>query len=401
MNPTRLPAAGALTLGLMSAAYAPAADSAYGAEVEFLRRHTEVIELADAAGRARVAVVAAWQGRVMTSTAAGEAGFSFGWVNRALIASGQPQPHIHVFGGEDRFWLGPEGGPYSLFFAPTAPAQVFEHWQTPAFIDTQPWRVARRTATEVEFAAAAKLVNRAGTTLDLAVTRTVRLADPARLAALPPGVAAVGYESENRLANAGTAPWTRAAGVPSIWILGMYKHGPRTTVVVPLAPGNGSAGVRSDYFGDVPAERLKVAPKAVFFRADGQARGKIGIAARRATPLAASWDAERGVLTVVQFTLPADAAAKPYVDSRWLDMPEPYAGDVINAYNDGPPSPGAAPLGPFYELESSSPAAALAPGESLVHVHRTFHFTGDRAGLDTLARTLLGVSLAAIETALN
>jgi hypothetical protein len=26
-------------------------------------------------------------------------------------------PHINVFGGEDRFWLGPEGGQFSIFFA--------------------------------------------------------------------------------------------------------------------------------------------------------------------------------------------------------------------------------------------------------------------------------------------
>jgi hypothetical protein len=301
----------------------------------------------------------------------------------------------------------PEGGPYSLFFAKSAPEQTLAHWQTPAFIDTQPWRVARQSPTEVEFTARERLVNRAGTALDLAVTRTVRLADASKALALPggrppAGVTSVGYESENRLTNAGTAAWTKASGLPSIWILGMFNHGPRTTVVVPLAPGpdgKPATGVRSDYFGEVPPDRLKITPTAVFFRADGQARGKIGIDPRRATPLAGSWDAARGVLTIVQFTLPADAKARPYVDSRWIDMPDPYAGDVINAYNDGPPSPGAKPLGPFYEIESSSPAAALKPGESITHTHRTFHFVGERAGLDQLARKLLAADLASIEAA--
>ena len=41
-----------------------------------------------------------------------------------------------------------------------------------------------------------------------------------------------------------------------------------------------------------------------------------------------------------------------------------------------PGTPGAPPLGPFYELETSSPALALAPGESAEHVHRTLHFLG-------------------------
>lgn len=34
------------------------------------------------------------------------------------------------------------------------------------------------------------------------------------------------------------------------------------------------------------------------------------------------------------------------------------------------------PLGPFYELETSSPAAALNPGESLRHIQRTIHIKG-------------------------
>lgn len=386
-----------------------AAGSTYGDDLGRLRRHVEVIELTDVTGRARVAVVAAYQGRVMTSTAEGREGFSFGWVNHALIASGKPQPHIHVFGGEDRFWLGPEGGPFSLFFSPSAPAQTLAHWQTPAFVDTQPWRVVRQSRTEVEFAARERLENRAGTALNLDVVRIVRLADPAKtlnLSAgrLPTGVSVVGFESENRLTNAGTAAWTPAAGLPSIWILGMFNHGPRTTVVIPLAadtPGDAGSrtGVRSDYFGEVPSDRLKVTVNAVFFRADGQARGKIGVNAKRATALAGSWDAQRGILTLVQFTLPRDAATHPYVDSRWIDMPEPYAGDVINAYNDGPPEPGVAPLGPFYELESSSPAAALRSGDSITHVHRTFHFVGERLALDALARQFLSAGLSEIESA--
>ncbi len=46
----------------------------------------------------------------MTSTAEGLYGLSFGWINRELIASKRFDEHINVFGGEDRFWMGPEGG---------------------------------------------------------------------------------------------------------------------------------------------------------------------------------------------------------------------------------------------------------------------------------------------------
>ncbi len=85
--------------------------------------------------------------------------------------------------------------------------------------------------------------------------------------------------------------------------------------------------------------------------------------------------------------------ATRFVNSMWEHQSAPYAGDEINSYNDGPPAPGTPALGGFYEIESSSPAAALAPGESLTHVHQTYHFRGPRADLDALARHVLGVSL--------
>ena len=84
----------------------------------------------------------------------------------------------------------------------------------------------------------------------------------------------------------------------------------------------------------------------------------------------------------------------------WEIQPEPYKGDVVNSYNDGPPAPDKPPLGPFYELETSSPAAALAPGGSLVHRHRTIHLVGERSALDAVARRVLGVSLDEVTAAL-
>src|SRR5437773_479873 len=89
----------------------------FGDDTAFLKNHTDLVVLADDQGTARVAVAPAWQGRVMTSTATGDKGLSFGWINRELIESGKLQEHINVFGGEDRMLLGPEGGQFSIFFA--------------------------------------------------------------------------------------------------------------------------------------------------------------------------------------------------------------------------------------------------------------------------------------------
>jgi hypothetical protein len=53
-------------------------------------------------------------------------------------------------------------------------------------------------------------------------------------------------------------------------------------------------------------------------------------------------------------------------------------------------------MGPFYELETSSPAAALKPGESLSHIQYTMHLTGDLKSLDSITRQLFGVGLEEI-----
>jgi hypothetical protein len=116
----------------------------FGDDVAFLRDNTEVIVLSDPSTGARVAVAPAYQGRVMTSSANGDDGTSYGWLNRKAIASGERQPHINVFGGEDRFWLGPEGGQFSIFFKQGDPFDL-DHWQTPEPIDWGAWDVVDQT----------------------------------------------------------------------------------------------------------------------------------------------------------------------------------------------------------------------------------------------------------------
>src|SRR4051812_40997076 len=142
----------------------------FDSDLAFLRSHSDVVVLADPAGQSRVAVAPAYQGRVMTSTTGGDDAPSFGWVGRAAIESGQKQPHMNVFGGEDRFWLGPEGGQYGLFFKRGDPFDL-AHWQTPEAFDWGPWDVASRSATEVTFKKQMALVNDSGTPVSVTVDR--------------------------------------------------------------------------------------------------------------------------------------------------------------------------------------------------------------------------------------
>jgi hypothetical protein len=379
--------------------------ASFGDDVTFLKSNLDVIVLSDKDGNAKVALAPSLQGRVMTSTAAGDAGASFGWINRSLIAAHQTQPHINVYGGEDRFWIGPEGGQFSVFFAKDAPFDL-EHWFTPAPIDTEPFQIAHQSPTRAEFAHSFGLTNYSGTHFEVGVRRTVQLLSAKEAWAkiglsAPPEVKLVAYESVNVVRNVGQQPWRPQTGLLSIWILGMYNPSPATTILVPITPGADSdlgKTVTSDYFGSVPANRLAVKHDVIFFKGDGKFRSKIGINPKRSKGVLGSYDSVRKVLTLVQFTLPAGATN--YVNSLWKIQSDPYAGDAANSYNDGPASPGAKPLGPFYEMESSSPAAALAPGKSLEHTHRTIHLTGPDEDLNRVSQAVLGVSLAEIKGAL-
>jgi hypothetical protein len=370
-------------------------------DLALLRAHTKVVTLASTDGLAQIAIAPGYQGRVMTSTADGLQGMSFGYIHRAGVEAGARQPHMTVLGGEDRFWLGPEGGQFALYFPPGAAFDA-DHWQVPQPIDWDSWPIKTQTDRAVTFERDMTLTNYSGTTFSIQVHRTVSLLDKSgiggTLGAMPgASTRVVAYESENRIVNTGTNTWTKETGLVSIWILGMYRPAPHTTVIVPFVPGpEAQFGpiVNDKYFGAIGDDRLRIGAHAMFFKADGQKRGKIGVPRPRARDAAGSYDPVAKVLTIVRFTLPQ--LATDYVNSMWEHQADPFHGDVVNSYNDGPLTPGAAPMGPFYEIESSSPAAALEPGESIQHTHRTFHLQGPEAELDAVARAVLGVSLSEI-----
>ena len=196
--------------------------------------------------------------------------------------------------------------------------------------------------------------------------------------------------------NVGEHAWTKETGALSIWILGMLNPSPKTTIIVPFVQGSDEELgpiVNDTYFGKVPAERLKIQEGVMFFNGDGKYRSKIGLNPRRSKPYMGSYDAEKGILTIVYYSKPKDI--EDYVNSIWEIQDAPFAGDVVNSYNDGPVDGSA--LGPFYELETSSPAAFLAPEESLTHVHATVHIRGEEAGLNTIVMKLFNTNISTVK----
>lgn len=369
----------------------------YGFNKAFLKKHTPVIELKK--DKSAILVAPAWQGRVMTSTSEGDSGFSFGWVNTKLIASGKLLPHINAFGGEERLWLGPEGGQFSIYFA-KGKEFIYENWQTPEFIDTKPFAVTALTDTSVTLEGSETLTNYSGTPFSLGIKREVKLLSDSEILKQTgidnSGLNCVAYLSNNTLLNKGNNAWVKSSGLLSIWMLGMFIPSDSVVVVIPVREGDEKTlgvKVNDNYFGKISNERLKVSGNQIFFKADGKSRGKIGIPPLRAAGIIGSFDSENNILTLLFCRGPENV--KDYVNSAWQIQEDPFSGDAINSYNDGPLEDGSQ-MGPFYEIETSSPAAALAPGQSLTHSQITVHITGERILLDKICTKVLGVSLTEI-----
>ncbi len=372
----------------------------FGYDLQFLQNKDSVIVLKN--GDAQVIISPKYQGKVFTSTAMGLAGNSSGWINYKALSSDTIASHINAYGGEDRMWLGPEGGQFSIFFEP-GDKMVFDNWQTPAGLDTESWDLISHDSVTVSMKKEMQLQNFSGTKFNVALSRQVKLLSESELGqnlgiSPDPSVKWVGFETRNSLANAGNEKWTHEKGTVSIWMLAMLSPSETGVVAIPYQQGDekelGKVAT-TNYFGEIPADRIKIDNGTLYFKVDGKHRSKLGLSEKRATTFAGSYDASHKMLTILQFNKPA--AGAEYINQLWEIQKEPFKGDVINSYNDGPLANGSQ-MGPFYEIESSSPAAFLAPGESLTHTQRIFHFVGEEAKLTLISKKILGVSIEEIKT---
>ncbi len=145
----------------------------YGYDVAYFAKHgIGIVELVD--GQSKVMVIPAWQGRIQTSTTDGNEGTSYGWTNYRFIDAGKVSPQFNPFGGEERFWIGPEGGPFSWYFR-KGDEQVYENWKVPSYIDTDAYDVVEQTPAKVVLAKEFDAVNASDNAFRIGVTRTVSL----------------------------------------------------------------------------------------------------------------------------------------------------------------------------------------------------------------------------------
>src|SRR4051812_42812213 len=170
-------------------------EGSFGYDLNFLKQHDSVIVL-KSDENSQIIVSPKYQAKVFTSTADGNEGLSFGWVNYKAFTA-PVDAHMNAYGGENRFWLGPEGGKFSLFFKPGS-KMAFENWKTPAPIDTETWTVTDKSNNGVSMQKEMRLVNYKGTEMQLLVDRSIKMLDRQQLSSdigigLDTAVKVVGY----------------------------------------------------------------------------------------------------------------------------------------------------------------------------------------------------------------
>jgi hypothetical protein len=378
--------AAAMMTGCMDAG---AALPRFGDDVRKLSGGAFTVVLTDAQGQARVAVVPKLQGRVMTATSGGADGASTGTFAFDTVSQGGKK-NLLITGGEERFTMGPEAGQFGLFF-PGGADFTAQNYQPPAPLDSEPFDILERAADKVTLSRKFTLTNYSNKYFQLKVTRTVKLFSEKtawkELGTGPvEGAAIVAYESSNTLANFSKTAWRKEEGLPSISTVHTVNAGAGAVAILPMTM---MTMTRSEYAGPdftadygtpVPFDRVRELANAVILSA-GATTHKIGIKPSRTTGVMGVYDPASHSLTIIQF-MPITPGGQ-YTDAHWRIQRNPLAGDVAIA------SAGKNSI----DLQTFSPALELAGWGEATHIARTYHITGKIETLDSVSRSVLGVSL--------
>lgn len=308
------------------------------------------------------------------------------------------------FGGEERVWLAPEGGRFSLFF-PEGEAQTMDTYTVPEPLNSTRFQTVEGSESRdsVTCMASISLTSVRGTVYEIRMIRRVRLLEGSPFSmGYGDRVRVVGFETSTTVFNAGDAAWTRETGAPAIWTLGQFKAGKRRIVVVPYRRGQTGSdqdAVSTENFrllnpGGTQGltAYFRVDQQCVLFRVNGGAQTKLEFPHKTATGRIGAVDLAHPVLTIVESRVYPEL---DYVAGYAL----PYSGDP---YDGGASSSFVlsreSTIPPFFEMESCSPALFLQPGESYEHVSRTYHIRGPLGPLRSICHRHLGTDWGVLET---
>jgi hypothetical protein len=339
-------------------------------------------------------------GRVLCSTFNCPTGTANGWINEAAIRQGKTDPVFNNFGGEERIWFAPEGGPFGLMFG--GKESKFENYFVQPGMSTLEYKVAQKSPSSVLLEADLTLENTVGTRFDMHVDRRVSVIESCPYAVGVPGrIEAVAFQTENTVTNTGVG-WGRTGGTVAIWCLGQFLEHPRLSIIVPVcsvANAKSSPATVDEYFKDFciggvfpPARRVDYG-QFVILKADGAVRGKIGVKRDRAMGRLGSYNPDSVHLIIVDHDSYSELE---YATGYWRQYASAFDGDALSVYIDGPERAGGSE-GVSYELETMSPALFLHANQSFSYRNRTFHLRGDRESVGLVCRRFLGPTLDQLE----
>lgn len=347
---------------------------------------------------AMIAVSGKIQGRVFTSSSNGLNGTSYGYFNRKAIKNNHWKSKFSSLGGEDRLWFGPQFGDYSIFFDSNK-NQNTDDAIIAKDLDTIAFQTIEKTEKYIVFNAQMNIKNFSNFNFKLDVLRKVSILDSKEIERnlylkIPSEVSTVAFETKNTIKNIGNEMWNKQTGLLSIWNLGCMLPSKNSIVFIPT---KGDSPKITNYFTPIDDSRLKIIDGIIYYKADAEYLNKIGTLPENTLPIFGSYNPELNLLTIVEFTFNENGV---FVDSNTGVQKNPYAGDVINIFNDGVYK-GGGPFGPFFELETSSDSKELHMGEGQSHTHKTYHFEGNEIELSKITQQLFGISINEINSIFN
>ncbi len=349
-----------------------------------------------------VAVSPALQARVMTSTYGGADGPSIGWINRVQLAFKNDPANRAQVGGEDRFWVGPQGGDFSLFFKGGA-ARTSENWQIPSFMSAEPWALVAKTQSRAKFEKTAEFENDKGAKFKIKAEREISVLSRKHVSdilgiEIPSQVEIAAFQSFNKLTNAGDKKWTPDSGLLNISVQSCFNANRKTYAFIPYRAGEPAklGDIVRDNFLEASAsadtsERLTVDTDFIKYKVDGRRLGEIGVSPQRSEGIALSYDETNRILTVILYIKPAQL--RSYLPSSWRRAADNFGGEAVSVFNNGAPAGSNAPAAAYYEISTYSPALSLEAGKSQFHLQRTFHFHGSEYDLGLISYKLAGISI--------
>jgi hypothetical protein len=378
------------------------------ADVIALLRDTnnETVILQGPQNNHRLVVAPQLVGRVMASTMTGDQGTIQGWVNQSALEAGAVDPVFNNYGGEERFWLGPDGTSQGLFFRKKP--FTWDNFYVPEPMSAQLFETIALAPDHhsITMQARWKLSNLMGAKFHFEITRTITILDACPYAnGLGDKINYIGFQSDNLVRNVSSSPITPDTGAVSMWLLGNFMQHRRNILILPLTPSPISPAlspIRDEYFrffcagGKLPENRLQNSAGFSLIKADGAFGAKFGIAKTGLIDRLGAIDLDADELIIIDYDFYPDM---DYLTNYWREADNLLDGDAANISIAGPPS--SHPVIPEslgYELETLSPGLFLAPGQSFHFRNRTFRFSGPQNAIDLVCHRHLHASRTTLET---